>query len=460
MPLSSKRAVILLDGEPDERRGPHARRAHRGGQLGFNGAQLTNEDGPALSADRLRVDGNMFCQVGEGGQPFTATGEVRLLGAHIGVQLGFNGAQLTNEKGPALNADGLRVDGDMFCLAAGGQPFTATGEVRLLGAHIGGQLVFDGAQLTNEKGRALNADRLWVDAGMFCQVEESGQVFTATGEVRLLGAHIGGQLVFNGAQLTNEKGPALTADRLRVNEDMFCLAAGGQAFTATGEVRLLGAHIGGQLVFNGAHLNGSPTAINLYEAEVTSLWLHFEERPDGVLDLRRVQTSVINDRTYDESGSWPRTRLAGCRYGSLLASPPIDVETRLRWVRDDPTATRHSPMSSCATSSDVPGTRRTPGVWQSRSSAAGARLSHHQQRSGVTSWTPQWATATAPGARWPPCSQSSASGGLSSRGRRGITSQLSRRSGRSSSRGCTRSSRATGRQSRARDCLGAHGAAL
>ena len=100
----------------------------------------------------------MFCGVGEDGHPFSAEGEVRLLGAHIGGALDFNGAQLTNANGPALSADSLEIDQGMFCrVGEDGHPFSAEGEVRLLGAHIGGTLEFDGARLKNQKGPALNA---------------------------------------------------------------------------------------------------------------------------------------------------------------------------------------------------------------------------------------------------------------------------------------------------------------
>ena len=41
----------------------------------------------------------------------------------------------------------------MFCR----EGFTATGEVRLVGAHIGGQLNLSGASLTNPDGRDVTA---------------------------------------------------------------------------------------------------------------------------------------------------------------------------------------------------------------------------------------------------------------------------------------------------------------
>ena len=90
-----------------------------------------------------------------------ASGEIRLLGAHIAGELNCHDATLTNDAGPALNADGLRVDQGMFCDGS----FRASGEIRLLGGHIAGQLSLSGATLTNDSGPALNADRLRVDQG-------------------------------------------------------------------------------------------------------------------------------------------------------------------------------------------------------------------------------------------------------------------------------------------------------
>jgi hypothetical protein len=120
----------------------------------------------ALDCDGLQVDGDVL--LGDG---FTATGQgdygaVRLLGAHIKGQLNLNGARLTNETGPALIGDGLHVDGDVF-----GGGFIATGHcelgaVRLPGAHIIGQLNFNGAELANQSGPALIGDGLHVDGGL------------------------------------------------------------------------------------------------------------------------------------------------------------------------------------------------------------------------------------------------------------------------------------------------------
>ena len=232
---------------------------HIGGTLECRGATLGNDSGPALAADGLQVGQGMYLSDG-----FTATGSgkygaVRLAGGHIGGTLDFRGATLGNDSGVALAADGLQVGQGMY-LSDG---FTATGSgkygaVRLAGGHIGGTLDFRGATLGNDSGVALNADNLRVDQNMFLTVG-----FTATGSgekgaIRLAGAHIGGQLQCIGATLGNDSGPALAADGLRVDKEMYL--TGGFTATGSGEkgaVSLAGGHIGSQLVCTGATLGNN-----------------------------------------------------------------------------------------------------------------------------------------------------------------------------------------------------------
>jgi hypothetical protein len=181
---------------------------------------------PGLQARQLSTRGDLRFDLG-----FTTTGEVRLLGAHIGGDVDCTGGTFTNENGPALTADGLSVDQDMAC----GEGFAARGEVRLPGAHIGGVLICSGGSFTNENGPALTAGGLAVDQDMIC-----GEGFAARGEVLLLGAHIGGQLNCSGGTFTNDNGPALTADGLTVDRHMLCC----EGFAASGGVMLTNARVG------------------------------------------------------------------------------------------------------------------------------------------------------------------------------------------------------------------------
>jgi hypothetical protein len=214
--------------------------AHIGGRLSFSEAVLNNPDGIALFADGLTVDRDMLCSKG-----FTAKGEVRLVGAQIGGDLDLSGANLVNSEGLAFNARRLVVDQSMFC-----RRLSAKGEVNLLGAHIGGDLSLIEASLTNPgPGRfALMAARMTIDGVMFCR-----DGFTAHGEVRLIRARIGGFLDCSGARLSNPNANALSAYGLHVGQDIFC-----DALNADGQVNFLGVHTGGNLNLNGATLAPSP----------------------------------------------------------------------------------------------------------------------------------------------------------------------------------------------------------
>ena len=218
------------------------------GQLRCDGATLGNDPGPALIANGLQVGQAMHL----GGSGSTATqvhGEVLLTGARIVGQLECNGARLDNDSGPALSADSLQVGQDVHL--GGGFTATGTGEsgaVRLVGAHIVGQLECDGATLSNDSGPALVADSLQVGRDMHLRPKFTATGTSENGAARLVNAHIGGNLECDGATLGNKSGPALHADSLQVDQHMF-LRSG---FTATGTgqngaVRLRSAHIGGQL---------------------------------------------------------------------------------------------------------------------------------------------------------------------------------------------------------------------
>ncbi|MEU2167955.1 hypothetical protein ACH47V_25640 [Micromonospora chersina] len=216
------------------------------GTLDCSGARLENTAGPALDADGLQVDQSVFLRDG-----FTATsaserGTIRLLGAHLGGQLNCSGARLENTTGPALNTDGLRVDQDVF-LHDG---FTATsaseqGTIRLLGAHLG-VLYCSAARLENTAGPALEADHLRVDRDVALDGGFTATSASEQGTIGLPGAHIGGVLYCSGARLENTIGPALNTDGLRVDQDVL-LDDGFTATSADGQAVLVltGARIGG-----------------------------------------------------------------------------------------------------------------------------------------------------------------------------------------------------------------------
>jgi hypothetical protein len=204
---------------------------------------------PALTADQLRTIGDLALTDG-----FTAQ-QVRMTGARIGGQLLFDGARLANPGGEALGCYGVTVGQDLFCR----DRFTAEGEVNLGAARIGGQLILSQARLINPGGRALSAYALVVEQGMFCR-----EGFTVEGEVFLPAARISGPLHLRSARLTNPAGRALFALRLTVDGDLHC----DQGFVAEGEVHLRSATITGTLHMTRAQLS-APGATALEAARLT-----------------------------------------------------------------------------------------------------------------------------------------------------------------------------------------------
>ncbi|MFN0185973.1 MAG: hypothetical protein ACKVQR_19340 [Aquabacterium sp.] len=195
------------------------------GLLTLQGSHLAD----GLAADRLHCSAGVFLR-----NEFMATGEVRLLGAQIGGNLDCVGGHFLGKEGAALSVDGAVVKGGVL-LKDG---FKATGQVSLLGTQIGGSLECLGGQFLVTEGAALSADGAIVKGGVFLA---SG--FKANGAVRLLSAQIGGDLVCVGGQFEVEKGDALLVDRASVTGTVFLR----DGFNATGRIRLLGTHIGGNL---------------------------------------------------------------------------------------------------------------------------------------------------------------------------------------------------------------------
>ncbi|RJP67990.1 MAG: membrane-associated oxidoreductase [Comamonadaceae bacterium] len=195
------------------------------GLITLQGSYLTQ----GINADRLQCDGGLSLRNG-----FKATGEVRLLGAQIGGNLSCGGGQFEVKGGDALSFDRAVVKGDVFF----NNSFKASGQVRLLGAQISGNMECSSGRFESREGDALSFDRAVVKGDVFF---DAG--FKAFGKVRLIGAHISGNMECSGAQFEVKEGEAISADGAMVEGDVFF--NGG--FRAIGEVRLLGALISGNL---------------------------------------------------------------------------------------------------------------------------------------------------------------------------------------------------------------------
>ena len=192
---------------------------------------------PGLNGDGLVCEGNLFLR-----PDAIATGEVRLLGAQIGGDLDCSGAKFDGKDGAALTADGAVIQGSAFFE----QDFTATGGVRLPGVRIGVNLACKGAKFDGKNGDALMADGAVIKGNVF--LNESYTM----GAVRLHGANIDGGLVCRGAEFDGKDGDALSADGAVIQGGVFL----DREFSATGKVRLVRIQIGGSLECRNAKFDG------------------------------------------------------------------------------------------------------------------------------------------------------------------------------------------------------------
>ncbi|WP_200224064.1 hypothetical protein [Rhodoferax fermentans] len=295
------------------------RRSHFDSIPVFNGAEIQgslNLSGsllPGLLADNAVIKEDVFLKDG-----FTATSEVRLLGAQIGGDLACRGAKLDGQDSNALSADGAMIKGSVF-LSAG---FTASGKVRLLGVQIGRNLECQGAKLDGKDGDALSADRALIKGDVYL-----GNGFTATGEVRLLGAQIGRDLACNGAKLDGKDGDALSADGAIIKGGVFL----SNGFTSTGEVRLLGAQIGLDLTCTGAKLDGKDGESLSAEGMKVNGSFFFRNLATPAKGVNLTSASV--GRLVDDEASWgDQLTLNGFVYGHLAGGAPTDAQTRLSWL--------------------------------------------------------------------------------------------------------------------------------
>ncbi|MEL6336499.1 MAG: hypothetical protein AAFQ88_07600 [Pseudomonadota bacterium] len=239
----------------------------------------------------------------------------------------------------ALTADRLETRGGVFLRDA-----RCEGEVRLLGARIGGNLDSDGATLTNPNGNALSGSRL----------EARGDVFLrgarCEGAVHLLGARIGGDLACTGATLTNPNGDTLSADGLHTRGGVFLSGA-----RCEGAVSLPGARIKGDLACNGATLSRpGGDALVASSAEVGGIlfWIG-EMTVEGAVDLRAASFKAI----YDHRACWPKPGELGldrCAYGAFVGNGvPVSANARIDWLgrqyaKGDGQEFRPQPWEQCA----------------------------------------------------------------------------------------------------------------
>ena len=358
------------------------------GDLRLDQAELSCEHGVALMGAGLSAKGGLSAHGG-----FDALGGILLIGAEIGADLMFANATVTQFEGAALRAEGIRVRGSMKWLGSR----QITGDMRLTSAHIGesleiearlenGQLSLQDAmiggdvllydsKLINEEGPSLEAARVKIGGSFATRQEfESGEMIfvaaqlgafsiegatlspttrpqralhcdaivvekdfqcenlNAEGEVRMVGARVGGQVLFNGATL-GSTGRSLMAERIEVAHGMFFR----DGFLATGDLTLSGAIVNNCLDLTGAKLEGaSKNALSLRAVKVEQLRLK-PARIAGTVDLRRAEVQSLVDVEGEEVVGLPEgaMQMDGFSYRSM--EQPLTAKKRKAWLEKSQT---------------------------------------------------------------------------------------------------------------------------
>jgi hypothetical protein len=215
---------------------------------------------------------------------------------------------LSGSRMPALDAEGLQVDGSVVLSDVRITGDNQAGGIRLYGAHIGGDLNCDGAQLHNQTGPALKAESLQVGGSVLLRNGFSAKGNSKEGSLRLVVARIGNSLVCEHAQLDNTTGSALRADGLQVGGSVLlrdCFHATGHGGFAS--VRMVSARIDGGLDFRQGRIrNPDGLALDLRSASVG--WL-------------RLPADVACRSGDDDPWSWNadgQLRLDGLTYTELI----------------------------------------------------------------------------------------------------------------------------------------------
>ena len=161
--------------------------------------------------------------------------------------------------------------------------------------------------------------------------------FSAEGEVRLLGARIGGDLSCVGGKFHNPDRKALNADKLTTKGNVNLI----ENFSAEGEVRLAGVNVGGNFSCVGGKLyNPKGYALNIDNGNISGGLLWRKVTCEGNVNLAYVKADVLAD----DSGSWKSCKvdLRGFTYNRF--TKPMDALFRISWLAKRPVRKEFSPL--------------------------------------------------------------------------------------------------------------------
>jgi hypothetical protein len=230
-----------------------------------------------FAGDGLSISG-LFLRRG-----FRSTGQVRLPGAKIAGNLECVGGTFDSSGETALLLDGINVDGSVL-LSDG---FHARASVRLNHAKIGAALDCDDSRVDSLKGVALSLQHARISGSAFFRRAQF------VGVLRMHGAKIDGNIEADGGRFDNPGEIAINAERVVVEGGVFFR----NGFQANGGVYFRNAAIGGDVeAMDGQFQAPGRVALTFTSARISgSVWLKSGFSSQGSVSFRgaRIAESLI-----------------------------------------------------------------------------------------------------------------------------------------------------------------------
>ncbi|WP_260416270.1 membrane-associated oxidoreductase [Pseudomonas cichorii] len=238
---------------------------------------------------------------------------VNFQNAQVQGQIALRNSKLDGAGDWALNTDGATCGNSLYL-----DRIEAKGGINLIAMQIGGDLGCNGARIENDQGPALRADRIDVQGDIFLR-----RGFSALGSVRFLGARISRQFNCTGGCFDGNGGEAISMDGAVVGGSLFLR----YEFTAKGRVVLHSLQLQGDL-----DIDSAKSITEIYAPRIIlggSLILRKLETPPDKISFQGGRAGSLND----DKESWgKKINLNGFVYGFIHVNGQMKIEDRLEWL--------------------------------------------------------------------------------------------------------------------------------
>ena len=308
----------------------------RVGHMDFGGSHIFRPDELAIDANVLTSDRSISINRGA-----RVDGQVRFIGARIGGQLNLRDSQFNGFDGEAMSLHEATVTRSLYLRGS-----TFEGKVNLSGSSIGGRLDARGAVFQQNNGLAIDMNASSVDRGIQLDGAE------VDGELRIVAGRVGGYLRARKHQGRNAQFVAPSRQILERyvhgREDHDPLSGSAIFIERTTVVRDVtfsdGADIEGLVIrrsvvgdnlrLDRVGLHAGPSGVGLDASGTTvggALILHQANESTGSIDVSHASVQRLDDRLPWRCNEFD---IDGFTYRAVVGRDPRqDVVPRMEWLR-------------------------------------------------------------------------------------------------------------------------------